>query len=84
MTTNSAHDRSIQAVMILADTPQMHRNAAPVVAAEILIRRGLTDQVILAHLARHWPLDEHELQAALDAAHILVRREHGTGQAESA
>jgi hypothetical protein len=64
-----------------ADTSPMHRDAAPVIAAETLIRRGLSDELILAHLARQWPLDEHECRDALDAAHILVRREHANGHA---
>jgi hypothetical protein len=63
----------------------MNRDAAPVVAAEMLIRHGFSDDLILAHLAQQWPLDEHECRDALDAAHILVRREHANGnQAESA
>ena len=71
--------------MLIADTSPMHRDAAPVIAAEMLIRRGLSDALILAHLAREMSLDEHECHDALDAAHILVRREHPNGhEAESA
>ena len=61
--------------MILADVEPMHRDAAPVIAGEVLLRHGFSDELILAHLARQWPLDEHECQSALRAAHMLVRRE---------
>jgi hypothetical protein len=75
----------VQLVMRLADTSPMQRDAAPVVAAEMLLRRGLSDELIRAHLAHQWRLDDHECQDALDAAHILVRREHGSDHdAESA
>jgi hypothetical protein len=53
----------------------MRRDAAPVVAAVALLHHGLSDETILTYLARSWPLDKTDCQAALNAAHILVRRE---------
>ena len=55
-------------------TSHKPRDAAPVFAAEILLHRGLSDDVILSYLARSWPYPS-ECRAALDAAHILIRRE---------
>jgi hypothetical protein len=51
------------------------RSSAPVVAAEVLLHHGLSDEAILSYLARSWPLDETDCRSALDAAHILLRRE---------
>ena len=45
----------------------------------MIIRHGFSDERILVHLARQWPLDDRECQATLDAAHILVRKEHPNG-----
>ena len=51
------------------------RPAAPVLCAEVLLHHHLSDDAIIDHLARAWPLREVDCRAALDAAHILVRRE---------
>jgi len=53
----------------------MGRDVAPVVAAEVLLRHGMAEDVVAAYVARTWPLDELECRAALRAAHILLRRE---------
>jgi len=53
----------------------MGQDVAPVVAAEVLLRHGMTEDVVAAYVARTWPLDEAECRAALRAAHILLRRE---------
>ena len=53
----------------------MGRDVATVIAAEALLRHGMGDDVAVAYLARTWPIDEAECRAALDAAHILLRRE---------
>ena len=50
------------------------RTAAPVLCAEVLLHHDLSDDAILDHLARAWPLRDVDCRAALDAAHILVRR----------
>jgi hypothetical protein len=68
------HSR-VPSLMILADVEPMHRDAAPVIASEVLLRHGFSDELILAHIARQWPLDDAECQAALRAAHMLLRRE---------
>ena len=47
------------------------------VAAEVLLHHGLSDEAILSYLARSWPLVD--CRAALNAAHILLRREQGCG-----
>jgi hypothetical protein len=67
---------SLPTLMILADVEPMHLDAAPVIAGEVLLKHGFSDELICAHLARQWPLDETERQAALRAAHMLVRREN--------
>jgi hypothetical protein len=53
----------------------MSRDAAPVLCAEVLLHHGLSDDAILSHLARTWPLDTVDCRAAIDAARILLRRE---------
>ena len=59
----------------------MRREAAPVAAAEILLRHGLSDDAVVRYLARSWPLDDNDCQSALNAAHILLRREQPQGSA---
>ena len=54
----------------------MSRDVAPLIAAETLLHHGLSDDAIVGYLARTWPLDDLDCRAAVDAAHILVRREH--------
>jgi hypothetical protein len=62
--------------MLDVDQSRMRRDAAPVVAAKVLLRHGLDDDAIVSYIARSWPLDERECRSALEAAHILLRREH--------
>ncbi len=52
----------------------MKRDAAPVVAAEVLLRRGLGDAAVAAYIARTWPLNDDDVQSVVDAAHVLLRR----------
>ena len=54
----------------------MSRSIAPLIAAEALLHHGLSDEAVVAYLARTWPLDAVDCQAAVNAAHILLRREH--------
>jgi hypothetical protein len=58
------------------DAERMRRDAAPVVAAKVLMQHGLGDDAIVSYLARSWPLDERDCRSALDAARILLRREY--------
>jgi len=51
------------------------RSSAPVVTAEVLLHHGLSDEAILSYLARSWRLVGTDRRSALDAAHILLRRE---------
>jgi hypothetical protein len=55
--------------------PHTRRSSAPVVAAEVLLHHGLSDEAILSYLARSWRLVETDCRSALNAAHILLRRE---------
>ena len=50
-------------------------NAAPVMCGVALLHHDLGDDAILSHLAQTWGLDAIDCRAALDAAHILLRRE---------
>jgi len=54
-------------------------DVALVAAAEALLRHGIDDDRIIEYLARTWALDEIDCLAAVEAAHILVRREHPLG-----
>jgi hypothetical protein len=51
------------------------REIAPVIAAEALLRHGLGDFEVCAYLARTWTLDDVDCDAAVRAAHVLLRRE---------
>jgi hypothetical protein len=79
----SSADLPVQRALLGVDADRMRRDAAPVVAAKVLLRHGLDDEAILSYLARSWPLDDHDCRSALDAAHILLRREHPHGDGAS-
>lgn len=51
------------------------RDVAPVIAAETLLRHGMHDDEVFAYIARTWSLDEIECDAAVRAAHVLLRHE---------
>jgi hypothetical protein len=51
------------------------RDVAPVIAAEALLHHGMRDDVIISYLARTWDLDDRECFSAVEAAHVLLRRE---------
>ncbi|MGO9875704.1 MAG: hypothetical protein ACLPVY_18115 [Acidimicrobiia bacterium] len=59
----------------------MNRDVAPVIAAQALLAHSLNDDVIVAYLQRTWNLDAVDAEAALAAARVLVRREHGAQSA---
>jgi len=65
-----------------SDTDRVNHDAAPVVAAEVLLRHGLTDDAIAEWLARTWEIDDHDCHAAVRAAHILLQRAHPHATAE--
>ena len=58
----------------LPSDPRRHA-AAPVLCAEVLLHHHLSDETIIDHLARGWPLREVDCRAALDARTFLLRRE---------
>src|SRR5213596_2167671 len=66
---------AVQRATLATDAFSIRRDAAPVLCAEVLLHHALSDDAILSHLARTWPLNEIDCRAALDAAHILLRRE---------
>ena len=68
--------RSVQRPATRADTRNVNRDVAPVVAAEVLLRHGLADDRIVEYLARTWALDEIDCVSAVAAARVLIRREH--------
>jgi hypothetical protein len=74
-TVRSTTNRPAPRALLVVESERRHRNAAPVVAAEVLLHHGLSDDAILSYLARSWPLDETDCRSALNAAHILFRRE---------
>jgi hypothetical protein len=53
----------------------MSRDVAPLIAAEALLHHGLSDDAVVGYLARTWPLGALDCRAAVNAAHILLRRE---------
>jgi len=54
----------------------MHRDAAPVVAAQALLAHGMADDAITDYLCRAWPLDPIDAVAAVEAARTLNRHDH--------
>ena len=74
-TDTSTTHRPVQRAMLVVEAARIRRDAAPVVAAEVLLHHGLSDDAILSYLARSWPLDRSDFLSALNAAHILLRRE---------
>ena len=56
-------------------------DAAPVMCAVVLLHHDLGDEAIVSHLAHTWPLDAIDCRAALEAAHILLRREEPRNRA---
>jgi hypothetical protein len=54
----------------------MGRDVAPVIAARVLLARGVGDDRVFNHLAQTWRLNDVDLRAAVAAAHVLLRREH--------
>ena len=74
-TDTSTTHRPVQRAMLVVEAERIRRDAAPVVAAEMLLHHGLTDDAILSYLARSWPGDRGDFRSALNAAHILIRRE---------
>ena len=53
----------------------MSRDVAPLIAAAALLHHGLSDDAVVGYLARTWPLGALDCRAAVNAAHILLRRE---------
>ena len=53
----------------------MAPNSAPILAARVLLERGLADDVIVGHVGRTWALDDRACVAALAAARLLVQQE---------
>ncbi len=56
-----------------ADARTASPDRAAVVAAEALLRHHMSDALVAEYLARTWPLDDHEIVAAIDAARSLLR-----------
>ncbi len=53
----------------------MAPNEAPIVTAQVLLRRGLADDVIRRHLTHTWPLDDRHCDAAIETARFLIHQE---------
>jgi len=60
-----------------AEAESVNRDVARFIAAQALLAHSLGDDVIVAYLQRTWNLDAVDAEAALAAARVLVRREHG-------
>jgi hypothetical protein len=52
----------------------MSRDVAPVIAAEVLLARGVREDMVFAYLASMWRLNDVDGRAAIAAAHVLLRR----------
>jgi hypothetical protein len=58
----------------------MVSDSAPIIAAQVLMRHGLADDVIAGYVARTWPLDERQCDAAVATARYLAQQEGTTRQ----
>jgi hypothetical protein len=58
----------------------MVRDSAPIVAAQVLMRHGLADDVISGYVARTWPLKAHQRDAALATARFLTEQQDAARQ----
>jgi hypothetical protein len=52
----------------------MGRDLAPVITARGLIAQGVDDELVSAHVASIWSLNDVYVRAAVAAAHVLLRR----------
>jgi hypothetical protein len=57
-----------------ADQSAVGRDVAPVIAAEVLLARGVREDMVFAYLASMWRLNDVDGRAAVAAAHVLLRR----------
>ena len=57
-----------------ADLSAMGRDVAPVIAAEVLLARGVREDIVFAYLASMWRLNDVDGRAAVAAAQVLLRR----------
>jgi hypothetical protein len=48
---------------------------APVIAAQVLLRHGMSEDLVQEYVARTWPLEPDDCHAAIEAARLLLRRE---------
>jgi len=55
----------------------VHRNAAPVVAAQALLANGMSDDTAVAYVQGAWRLHPIDARAAVAAAHTLAGDHHG-------
>ncbi len=55
-----------------ADGVVVSPDAAPIVAAQTLLARGITDETVVARIAVAWRLDDAKARAAVAAAHVLL------------
>ena len=55
-------------------------DSAPIVAARVLMRHGLADDVVSGYVARTWPLDARQCDAAIATARFLMQQEGAARQ----
>ena len=55
----------------------MHHDAAPVIAAQVLLANGTDSDTVVGHLQHTWQLDLADAHAAVAAAQTLSGYEHG-------
>ena len=52
----------------------MGRNVSPVIVAHVLLTLNAPDDVASEYVVSRWPLNEVDANAAVAAAHVLLRR----------
>lgn len=62
---------------MLRRSDDMHRDAAPVIAAQALLAHGMSHDAVLTYIRSKWELDPVDALAAVQAAHTLSGHDHG-------
>jgi hypothetical protein len=57
----------------------VHRDVAPVIAAQALLAQGTSDDAVVAYVRSRWRLDPADARAAVAAAHTLLGHDRGIG-----
>jgi hypothetical protein len=70
--TSNARRRDTSTDALIRRSDGVHHDAAPVLAAQALLARGMDDDTVQAYVQRTWKLDPLDARAAVSAAHVIA------------